>query len=395
MTARDPITELEELDKRGLRRRLVELEGKQGARLRVAGPDGRELINFSSNDYLGLAADPRLAEAAVKAARDHGFGAGASRLVCGSFAPHHALEDALAAAKGCEAALTFSSGYACGVGVLTALFGRNDTLILDKLCHACLIDGARFSGATVRVFGHNRLDHLASHLRWARETRPAQGRVCVVTESVFSMDGDLADLAAIVEMKDEAGALLLLDEAHATGVTGPGGRGLAAALGLAHRVDFQMGTLSKALGAHGGFVAASRAWIDLLVNKARPMIYSTAPPPPLAAAARSGLEIALGGEGDAQRERLWGNIRAMETVMPGGMRAQSPILPWVVAESDAALAAAAKLRREGFWVPAIRPPTVPPGTARLRFTASAAHDLQDITALGGALRMLAENDQQR
>src|SRR5690606_36031075 len=202
---------------------------------------------------------------------------GASRLVCGTMAAHLRLEEKIAALKRTEAAITYSSGYAAATGSLPALCGKGDIILLDKLCHASLIDGARLSGATLRIFPHNDLDRLESHLRWSARRIDHDGRILVVTESVFSMDGDLAPLAGIVECKERHGALLLVDEAHALGVLGPRGRGLAAALGLEGRVDFQMGTFSKAVGLSGGYLCGDRAMIDLLVNRARSFIYSTAP----------------------------------------------------------------------------------------------------------------------
>ena len=228
---------------------------------------GRQLVNFSSNDYLGLAADPILRKAAIAAIEEFGVGAGASRLISGTQSPHVALESALARWKRAPAALCFSSGYAAAVGTLPALASKQDVVILDKLCHASLIDGARLSGATLRVFPHNHLGKLESHLDWARREHP-QARRIVVTESIFSMDGDRAPLGELVELKKRFHALLLLDEAHAIGVLGPNGRGLAAELGLETEVDVQMGTLSKALGVSGGYICGSRSLIDWLINRA-------------------------------------------------------------------------------------------------------------------------------
>ncbi len=374
---RDPSEELRELEAAGLRRRLRRIDSPQGPTIRLDGAG--ECLNFSSNDYLGLADDAELKAIYLDHIGRFGAGSGASRLVCGTMAAHLELEERLATLKKAEAALTFTSGFAASIGTIPALCGKDDILILDKLCHASLIDGAKLSGATLRVFPHNDLDRLASHLRWAAEKRGPGTRVLVVTESVFSMDGDLAPLAAICELKDAHDALLLADEAHAFGVLGPQGRGLAAALGVEDRVDLQMGTFSKAAGLSGGYVCASRAVVNLLVNRARSFIYSTSPSPALAATVRDGLDLLTGPRGDSLRERL---ARHRETFSPG---APSAIVPVILGENEAALSASARLLERGFLVPAIRYPTVPRGSARLRVTLSAAHRDEDVLALKEAL----------
>lgn len=369
---RDPSAELGELESAGLRRRLRRIDSPQGRRIRS---EGRDLLNFSSNDYLGLANDGELKALYQSHIATHGAGSGASRLVCGTLAPHLELEEKLADLKRCEAALTFSSGFATATGVLPALCGKDDIIVLDKLCHASLIDGARLSGATLRVFPHNDLDRLESHLRWCDSKRSAKSRVLVVTESVFSMDGDRAPLAEICELKARHGALLLVDEAHAFGVLGPQGRGLAADQGLESEIDLHMGTFSKAVGLSGGYLGASRALIDLLVNRARSFIYSTAPSPALAATIRDALDLVCGSRGETLRADLWARIRAFEPT------AASAIVPRIHGSNEAALAAAERLLGLGFLVPAIRYPTVPRGTARLRFTLSAAHEAGDVATL--------------
>jgi 8-amino-7-oxononanoate synthase len=351
----------------------------------------RELINFSSNDYLGLAADPILREAAKRCIDQWGVGAGASRLVCGSMAPHAQLERDLAAFKGTEAAITFSSGYATALGALGAMAGSEDVIILDKLSHASLIDGARLSRATVRVFPHNHLGKLESHLRWARETVP-EGRIIVVTESIFSMDGDRAPIEEIVAIKNRYNALLLLDEAHAIGVIGEGGRGLADKRGVGRMVDMQMGTLGKALGSAGGYICARRAVIDLMVNRARSFIYSTAPMPASAAAASAAIAFMQTQKGRERQERLWQRIgdflrEAPEALLPK-TPVQSAIIPLIIGDEEKALAAAQWLREKGFLVPAIRYPTVARGSARLRVTLSAAHTQEQVSALCAALGRL-------
>jgi 8-amino-7-oxononanoate synthase len=371
----DPRQELADLAAAGLLRTLRPLDSPAGPRVTR---EGRELWNFASNDYLGLAAHPALAEAFIAGIRDFGAGAAASRLVSGSLPPHRQLEETLAAAKQSEAALLFSSGFATATGSLPALAGKHDVLVLDKLCHACLIDGARLSGATLRVFPHNDVAKLDRLLKSIRARHPA-ARVIVVTESVFSMDGDLCPLREIVETKDRHGALLFLDEAHAFGVLGPAGMGLAAELGLAPRIDFQMGTFSKAAGLAGGYLATSAVWRDLLVNRARSFIYSTAPPPALARAATTALALISSAEGDALRQQLRARI---DLLAPGH---PSPVVPVVLGENETTLAASARLETRGHLVPAIRYPTVPRGTARLRISLSASHPPAAVESLRAEL----------
>ena len=371
-----PQAQLARLDADGLLRRLTPLETGGGP---VVSRDGREVVNFASNDYLGLSRHPRVVEAMMDGVRRFGAGAAASRLVCGSLPPHHDLEDALADAKGGGAALAFSSGYATALGCIPAIVGKGDTVVLDKLSHACLVDAARLSGATLRVFPHNRADRLAVLLGKIR-SGSAGGRVLVVTESVFSMDGDVCPLREIVDLCDHHGALLWLDEAHATGVRGPQGRGMAQEPGFAGRVHFQMGTLGKALGVAGGFVVASREWIDVMVNRARAFIYSTAPPPALAHAAKEALALSRSAEGDALRAKLRGHLAAL-----GLADHPSVIIPHVLGPNAAALNASAVLAAAGFLVPAIRYPTVPRGTARLRVSLSAAHAPEAVAGLRDAL----------
>jgi len=376
--------ELDDLRQQSLLRRLREVQSQPGTVMDYA---GRRLINFSSNDYLGLAGEPFLREAAKQAIDTYGVGSTASRLVCGTLTPHLLLEQQLAEFKRAEAALSFSSGYAAALGTLNALAGKKDVIILDKLTHASLIDGARLSGAALRVFPHNDVEKLESHLQWARDEHP-YARVVVVTESVFSMDGDRAPLAEIVQIKDRYGALLLLDEAHAVGVIGPNGRGLAERLGVSGRIDIQMGTLSKALGVSGGYICGRRALIDWLINRARSFVYTTAPPAALAAAATAALEFLESAAGEARRKRLWENLKMLAAGLPPGLtpaKLQSAIVPVMLGEENAALEASRLLFERGFFIPAIRYPTVARGTARLRLTLSAAHLPEQIQALTKAL----------
>ena len=377
---KNPEQFLSELKSAGLLRVLRDVECLPGGMARLA--DGREVVNLASNDYLGLAHHPSLAEAFSRAVRDEGAGAMASRLVTGTRRAHSRLEEALAALKGTEAAVSFSSGYATSLGVITSIADREDTVLMDRLSHASLIDGARLS-----TFLHNDMESLRKKLQHLRNENPSGG-ILVVTESVFSMDGDRAPLREIVRLKDEFGALLLVDEAHGFGVLGEHGAGLAEELGVSSRIDFQMGTLSKAAGGSGGYVACSRAWADVMVNSARSLIYSTAPPPALAAAALAAVEVIRSGEGKELRRRVsvLANSLSAALGMPG--RPVSSIFPVVVGENDAALAAADALLEQGFLAPAIRYPTVPRGTARLRITVTAAHESGQVTRLGTALKEL-------
>jgi 8-amino-7-oxononanoate synthase len=375
--------DLEALRARSLDRHLREITVAQGPEVEIG---ARRFINFSSNDYLGLANDPRLREAATSAIDKFGVGAGASRLISGTQSPHLRLEGALAKWKGTEAALCFSSGYAAAFGTIPALVTKNDVVLLDKLCHASLIDGARLSGAVLRVFPHNQLGKLESHLEWAQREHPGR-RVLIITESVFSMDGDLAPLRELVELKKRFRALLMLDEAHAAGVTGPNGRGLAAAENVSEEVDVQMGTLSKALGTSGGYICGPRTLIDWLINRARSFIYSTAPPPAIAAAALAAVNFLASPEGEERRLLLWERIRLMQQLLPGAgakgedVAASSAIFPLIVGDEQATLNLASALQSDGFLVPAIRYPTVAKGVARLRITVTAAHEEAQIEAL--------------
>lgn len=371
--------QLRAIREQNLFRELRRIDAAQGARVQIG---GRELLNFSSNDYLGLANHPALKEAAARAVAECGAGSGASRLICGSLAVHHELEEALANFKGAPAALAFSSGYAAAVGTLGALLGKEDVLILDKLVHASMVDGAKLCGAKLRVFAHNDLDELEGILQWAAERKC---RRIVVTESVFSMDGDLAPLRETVELKDRYGAWLMLDEAHATGLFGQNRSGLAEAFELADRVEISMGTLGKAIGAAGGFVCGSRALIDVLVNRARSFIFSTAPPPAQSAAARAGIALLQSQEGEDRRAQLWARVDQLKNgLIASPWRApilKSAIVPLMVGEETRALNIADALREAGFLLPAIRFPTVARGEARLRLTLTAAHSADDIAAV--------------
>lgn len=340
--------------------------------------DGTTMVSFASNDYLGLTDHPATRAAAVAAVERWGTGSGASRLIVGSRPIHHDLEEALAAWRGTEAALLFPTGFAANLGTLAALADRDVAVVSDERNHASIIDGCRLAaqrGASLAVARHADVDHVAELVDAARRDGR---RPMVVTDSVFSMDGDEAPIDGLLAVCAQAGAALVLDEAHA--VLGPdvspsAGATLAAAGGLLVRV----GTLSKALGSLGGFVAADRAVVDLLVNRARPFIFTTAPTPADAAAGLAAVEVVCGAEGAALRARLRGHV---DRLAPGH---PSPILPVVVGGEQAALDAAAALAERGLLVPAIRPPTVAPGTCRLRVALSAAHTDDQVGALATAL----------
>lgn len=383
---------LASLREQQLYRELRVLDSAQGTNIHVA---GKSFLNFSSNDYLGLANEPTLKAAACAAVARYGAGAGASRLICGSLAPCHELERALAEFKGTEAALSFSTGYAAALGTIGALMGKDDVVVIDKLVHASLVDAARLCGAKLRVFAHNDLGELEGILRWAdsrldKTSSPGLRRhVLVITESVFSMDGDHAPLRELVELKEKYGAWLMVDEAHATGLYGASRRGLVAALGLDGRVEIQMGTLGKALGAAGGYICGSRTLTDYLVNRARSFIFSTAPVPAAAAAATEGVRLVMSALGEPRRAALWQRVAELTSGLKPPLSGwKSAIVPLIIGNESKALEAAATLREAGIFVPAIRYPTVARGTARLRVTLSAAHTSAEVAQLLSALKSL-------
>jgi 8-amino-7-oxononanoate synthase len=378
------------LRKQGLHRELHRVDSPQSSRINIG---SKVFLNFSSNDYLGLANEPAIKEAAVKALERYGAGAGSSRLLCGSLAPHQELDEILAGFQGTQAALSFSSGYAAALGALGALAGKEDILVIDKLVHACIVDAARLSGARLRVFAHNDLDDLERILKWA-DTRAGtvrtRSRTLIVTESVFSMDGDLAPLRELVALKEKHGAWLMVDEAHATGLYGKKRRGLAEECGLNDQIDVHMGTLGKAAGSSGGYICGSRALIEYLINRARSFIFSTAPVPAAAAAAAAGIRYIQSKAGEERRGLLWSRVRQFTATgesQPAECR--SAIIPLMLGAESKAVAAAAALRAKGIFIPAIRYPTVARGKARLRVTITAAHTAEDITALAGALKQVA------
>jgi len=367
-------TELTGLQAMSLRRRLRIIQTGQAESVIFA---GRELLMLSSNNYLGLANHPALKRAATRALERFGVGAGASRLVAGSLEPLHALEAHLARFKGVEAALVFGSGYLANLGTLTALTGPGDVILSDALNHASLIDGCRLSRATVMIYRHRDMEHLAALLSASIAARHR----FIVTDSVFSMDGDVAPLARIVELARSYRAAVIIDEAHGVGLFGRNGAGVASSLGLEREVDVHIGTLSKALGAYGAYVAGSRRLIDYLLNRARSFIFSTGLPPAIASAADAALSVI---EAEPERiTRLHENAKRLrDGLESAGFKigsTDSPILPVMVGEAQPALDLADALFARGMYVIAIRPPTVPPGTARLRVTPIATHTAEQLT----------------
>jgi 8-amino-7-oxononanoate synthase len=371
--------ELADLESRGLKRQRRLLETPQGARVRV---DGRDYIAFCSNDYLGLAAHPELIEAAREGAARYGVGAGASHLILGHLAAHHELEQRLAAFIGLPRALLFSTGYMANLGVVTALTGRGDAVFADRLNHASLNDAALLSRADFRRYPHLDLAALGRLL-----AASGARRKLVVTDAVFSMDGDVAPLPDLIALCERHDAWLLLDDAHGFGVLGSGGRGTPAHFNTGSPRLIYMATLGKAAGVFGAFVAGAAGMVEALVQRARPYIYTTAAPPLLSVALMKSLDLI---RADEWRRHHLRNLIALlrERLKPGRWRlapSSTAIQPLVIGGSDEAVAVSEHLARIGLLVPAIRPPTVPEGTARLRISLSAAHELADVERLAEAI----------
>jgi 8-amino-7-oxononanoate synthase len=372
---------LEELRERGLQRRLRLVEGAQGPRVIL---DGQEVLLLCSNDYLGLAGHPRVRGAAAEAAVRWGAGAGASRLISGNMPPHRQLEQRLAAFKGYESALLFGSGYLANTGAISALARRGEVVFSDELNHASIIDGCRLSRAETFVYRHADPEHLAWGLREAGDRA-----ALIVSDGLFSMDGDVAPLEELIDLARRHGCRLMVDEAHATGALGPGGRGSVAAAGLSGEVDLVIGTLGKALGSYGAYACANRELIEYLLNAARSFVFSTAPPPPVVAASAAALGLL---QAEPQRvERLAANAATLraallaEGLAVGGGETQ--ILPVEVGDADLAMDLCERLLERGVFAQGIRPPTVPEGSSRLRFTVMSSHggdDLQRAAKLAGA-----------
>ncbi len=384
--------ELSSLREQGLYRKIREVQSAQGARIRV---DGSEVINCASNDYLGLARHPGLMRAAAGAAEKFGTGSGASRLLSGTSPLHSKLESEIAQFLRSEAVLLFNSGYAANSGILSTLCGEDDLILSDALNHASIVDGCRLSRAEKKIYKHLDCNMLESLLKVKSKHR----RRWIITESLFSMDGDLAPLHELVKLAEQYGAYIYLDEAHATGVLGEKGRGAASCFDVEDRITLRMGTLGKALGSYGAYVAGERDIIDYLINRSRSLIYSTSLPPAVLAASIEAVAIIQGSEGDLLRGRLFANTVRLAQGLEGmgfnNTNGQAPILPVVLGTVQTALEAANTLFQGGVFAPAIRPPTVPEGTARIRFTVTASHSQEDMERVLSVMKEFIAIDSQR
>ena len=374
-----------ELEREGLKRELRSLETAQCARVKV---NGRELLNFCSNNYLGLADDERLKAAAIKAVKEEGFGAGASRLVCGNMRSHRLLEKRLAQLKGAEDCLLFSTGYMANVGIISSLFGPSDMIFCDRLNHASIIDGILLSQAKFKRYGHADMKDLEELLK--SSTGPK--RRVIITDSVFSMDGDLAPLDEIARLARRHECMVMIDEAHAFGVMGETGKGLAEHFGVESQIDIQMGTLSKAAGAFGAYCCGSEKLISFLINKARSFIYTTAMPPANAAAALCAVEI-IASEPEL-RSRLWMHTNFLRQALSRAgfdtMRSETPIIPILVKDPIKTMLFSQRLLEEGVLISAIRPPTVPANTSRLRIAVTAKHAQKDLEFLLAKMALIGK-----
>ncbi len=378
---------LAEIEQLGLTRRLRTVSGPQGAHIEL---DGKEVVLLCSNNYLGFADHPRVREAAADAAMRWGVGAGASRLVSGTMTIHRRLEQRLAAFERSEACVLFGSGYLANAGAIGALAGRGDTIFSDQLNHASIVDGCRCSRSEVIVYRHRDVDHLD----WLMRRHGGSGRWTIVTDSVFSMDGDIAPLPEIVELARKYGASTIVDEAHATGARGPGGRGAVAEAGLEGEIDVVVGTLGKALGSYGAYVCANAKTIEYMVNTARPLIFSTAPSPPAIAGALAALELLE--EKPHRIQRLRSNAKVLRRALAAeGLQAadtEMHIVPVIVGEAATASDLCDGVLERGVFAQAIRPPTVAAGSSRLRLSVMATHTAQELSdaarAIGEAAREL-------
>ncbi len=361
---------------KGLLRKMRMLEGSQNREIIV---DGKKVINFCSNNYLGLADHDKLKEAAIATIRQEGFGAGAARLVCGNLSSHVRLEKKMAQFKATESCLLFNSGYTANVGIISSILGRDDIVFSDKLNHASILDGILLSGAEYKRYNHADTESLEAMLK----TAVVSGKRLIVTDSVFSMDGDLAPLPEIVALAQKYNALFMVDEAHGLGVLGKNGKGAVEHFGLEGKIDIQMGTFSKAAGSFGAYCCGSRALVDFLINKARSFIYTTGLPPAIAAASLAGIEII---ESQPQRrQNLWENthfvLKGLKDFGFDIFKSQTPIIPILVKDAALSLRFSQMLFESGIFVSAIRPPTVPANTARLRVTLMATHTQEDLENL--------------
>jgi 8-amino-7-oxononanoate synthase len=387
MTAGFIEDELKNLKQTSLYRRLRLIEGEQAPILTV---DGQKVLNFCSNNYLGLANHPALREAAKKAIDRYGCGSGASRLISGNMTLHEELENKIAELKGTEAALVFNSGFQANTGILATLVGEDDVIFSDALNHASIIDGCRLARARIVVYGHCDLDQLERGLRDAQD----KNRKLIVTESLFSMDGDEAPLAGIVDLAEKHGAMVMVDEAHATGVFEPNGAGLVANLGIGDRVLVQMGTLGKALGGFGAYVAGKRSLRELLINRCRSFIFTTSLPPAVMAMAIAAIDIV--NKEPERRQALRDNcemLRSGSKSLGHSLgNSRSHILPLMIGDATRCMKLSEDLLQRGVFAQGIRPPTVPPGTSRLRITLMATHTREHIDQALGTFKEIKHED---
>lgn len=384
---RDFKQEIKNLEMRHLRRQLRTAESPSDTTITI---EGRRLISMASNNYLGLANHPGVKQAAIEAIEHWGVGAGAARLMSGTMTPHHQLEQDLARFKQVEAALTFGTGYTTNLGLIPALINRDGLILADRYCHASLIEACRLAKATLRVFHHNDTGHLEKLLKKRERAQPT----LIVTEGVFSMDGDLAPLPDLLTLCRQYEATLVIDDAHGTGVMGETGRGTVEHFGVNPRDVIQMGTLSKAIGAGGGYVAGTAVLKDYLINVSKAFIYTTAQPPAIAAAASAAIRIIQ--DEPARRERLRTNRNALHVALTGLSfqltDTQSPILPIIVKSPEQAVETSQALYKAGIYVPAIRPPTVPKHSSRLRLTVSSEHTPEQLETVVTAFREVGNYD---
>lgn len=387
--------EISRLQAKGLFRKMRLLESQQGPRVIV---DGRSIINLCSNDYLGLAADERIKEAAIGAIRQYGSGSGAARLVCGNLYLHQMLEEQLAEFKNTARCLVFNSGYIANIGIIAALAKRGDIIFFDRLNHASIVDGILLSRARFRRYAHRdvgALEKLLTNSNAGLESRsksrskpalelgslgPRYGKRLIITDTVFSMDGDIAPLPEIVRLSSKYGCLVMVDEAHATGVLGQRGAGAAEHFGLEDKIDIQMGTLSKAFGSFGAYVAGTESLIEYLINHSRPFIYTTGLPPGIAAASLKALEIIK--HEPQLRQRLWDNLDYLKSGLQqigfNTFNSQTPIIPLEIGDAGLTMEISQRLFESGVFIQGIRPPSVPQGKSRLRLTVTAAHSKADL-----------------
>ncbi|MBS1112076.1 MAG: bioF [Nitrospirae bacterium] len=376
---RDFAEDLKELEKMGLLRKLSFIESSVGSHIKIKGKD---FINFSSNDYLNLSGHPEIVKAAITALKKYGFGSGSSRLLSGSRLPHKKLEERISAFKKTESALVFNTGYSANTGIIPAIAGSGDMILSDELNHASIVDGARLSKADVKIYRHRDMNHLEKLLNTFSLDGKSKDRQClIVTDTVFSMNGDIATLKEIASLAENYNALLMIDDAHGTGVLGKNGRGGLEHFGIKVKKIIQMGTLSKAFGCFGAFAAGSKTLINLLINRARSFIYSTSLPPAVAEACVKAIDIVEYESGERRRSLWKRRQRLFEGLNKLGydtLDSETQIIPVLIGDRENTLRIGDYLLRKKIFAPAIRPPTVPDGRCRIRFSVTAAHTDEDI-----------------